>query len=106
MSQRLATTVSKTATRGTRKRLERDRTPVKAEYRIVTLRRMEEDREKAAKEPGHDVNWQWSWTVGGHWRNQWYPVEQEHKTIWIDEYVKGDLEKPLKPRKVLYRAAK
>jgi hypothetical protein len=108
MSQRLATTVPKTATRGTRKRLERERTPVQPEYRIVTLRRMEEDREKAAKEEGerHSVEWQWSWTTTGHWRRQWYPVEQEHRTIWIDEYVKGPLDKPLKPRKVLYRAAK
>jgi len=104
MSQRLATTVKKDATRGTRRRFERDRTPIAPEYRIVTLRRMEEARAKEGGE--HQVDWKWSWAVSGHWRNHWFPVEQEHKQIWIDSYVKGDLEKPLKPTKTLYRIVK
>jgi hypothetical protein len=105
MSQRLTTKVHRDATRGTRKRFERDQTPIAPEYRIVTLRRMEEEREKVPQEK-QTVEWQWSWRVTGFWRNQWYPVEQEHKRIWIEEYIKGDLTKPLKPTKTLYRVAK
>lgn len=28
--------------------------------------------------------------VCGHWRNQWYASTQEHHTIWIDGFVRGD----------------
>jgi hypothetical protein len=36
------------------------------------------------------------WMVGGHWRNQWYPATEVHRPRWIDAYVKGPAEAPLK----------
>lgn len=40
--------------------------------------------------------WNWQWIVKGHWRNQWYPSLQAHKLKWIESYVKGPEDKPLK----------
>jgi hypothetical protein len=28
--------------------------------------------------------------VRGHWRQQWYPSIQDHRTIWIDGFIRGD----------------
>ena len=30
--------------------------------------------------------------VRGHWRQQWYPSIQDHRTIWIDGFIRGDAE--------------
>jgi hypothetical protein len=95
MSQKLSTTVQHVAERGTRRRWEREKVTLQPFLRIVTLRRMEEDRKK---DPiGHGVDWHWQWKVDGHWRAQWFPSEQVHKKIWIESYVKGPEDKPFKP---------
>jgi len=39
------------------------------------------------------------WIVQGHYRAQWYPSEQAHHLIWIDEFFKGPEDKPIKPIK-------
>jgi hypothetical protein len=36
------------------------------------------------------------WMVSGHWRNQWYPASEAHRPRWIDSYVKGPEDKPLR----------
>ena len=36
------------------------------------------------------------WVVSGHWRNQWYPAAELHRPRWIDGYVKGPADAPLK----------
>lgn len=95
MSQKLATTVEHRAERGTRRRFEREESPIAPFLRIVTLRRLEEARQKDPK--GYQVDWQWKWHVVGHWRNQYFPSEQTNKIIWVEEYIKGPPEKPLKP---------
>jgi hypothetical protein len=62
---------------------------------VVTLRRMSEDR---AKDPqGHFIDWQWQWTVTGHWRHQYYPSQPVHKRVYIEAYIKGPPDRPLKP---------
>lgn len=35
------------------------------------------------------------WLVRGHWRRQWYPGEQVHRVIWIDEHEAGSADHPL-----------
>lgn len=35
------------------------------------------------------------WKVRGHWRRQWYPSENDHKVIWIDEHTSGPGDRPL-----------
>jgi hypothetical protein len=35
--------------------------------------------------------------VRGHWRNQFYPVENVHRPVFIESYIKGPPDKPIKP---------
>ena len=37
-----------------------------------------------------------------HWRNQWYPSQQQHHQIWIDETIVGDESLPLLVRDRVY----
>jgi hypothetical protein len=101
MSQKLATERTHRADRGTRRRVEREKMPSDGMIRVVTLRRMEEAREV---ESHGDVDWQWRWVVGGHWRNQYFPSTGEHKKVYIDSYVKGPDDKPMKaPAVTIYQ---
>lgn len=36
------------------------------------------------------------WVVSGHWRNQWYPRQGSHAPKWIESYLKGPDDKPIK----------
>lgn len=96
MAQRIAHHSIEMTDRHTRRRNERARTPVTPFVKIVSLRRMEEDRPKTGDE-ANKVDWQWQWTVGGHWRLQPYKTLGDYKWIWIDTYLKGPEDKPLKP---------
>lgn len=103
MSQKLAMRVEHTPPRATRKRMEREHIPLTPLLQVVTLRRMEEARQRDPQ--GAEIGWHWQWRVTGHWRRQWYPSEQTHKLVWIEEYVKGPEDKPFKPpRSVIYKA--
>lgn len=103
MSQRLAATVEHKAERATVRRMERENLSLPSLLRVVTLRRMEEARN--AEGGSHSVDWRWQWTVGGHWRNQWYPSAGEHKPVYIEDYVKGPPDAPFKPAQALiYKA--
>ena len=95
MAQRLAMRVRHDTDRATRRRSERENNPVQPFIKVVTLRRLEEEREKGISRG--EVDWQFQWTVSGHWRNQFLPGSGEHKHIWIDSYVKGPPDKPMKP---------
>jgi len=94
MAQRLATTVQHNTDRHTRRRGERDRLPVTPFIRIVTLRRLEEDKKK--NNAPSDIEYNWQWEVRGHWRSQWFPSEKVHKPVWIEAYIKGPEDKPFK----------
>jgi hypothetical protein len=60
--------------------------------RVVELRRRIQHSEAGHGEP---VNWQHRWIVNGHWRRQWYPSLDAHRTLWITPYLKGPEDKPL-----------
>jgi len=60
-------------------------------FRRVTLRRVEAARLQAGA-AGQARDWQWQWTVRGHWRHY-----QDGHVVYIDSYVKGPVDKPLKP---------
>lgn len=93
MSQRFAMTVEHKPDRAARRRGEREGRKTPPWIRVITLRRMEEAR----KRDGHkDVNWRWSWSVRGHWRNQWYPSKGIHAPCFIESYCKGPAHLPLK----------
>lgn len=95
MSQRLAAKVRTPTDRATRKRVEREHKRAAPQFiDVVTLRRLQQDREHDPK--GKEVDWQWHWAVRGHWRSQWYPSEGVHKPTFVESYIKGDLSKPFK----------
>lgn len=94
MAQRLAISVQHNTDRHTRRRNEFAKLKVTPFIRVITLRRMEEARQKASK--GEAIEFQWHWEVRGHWRNQYFPSENTHKPVFIDAYIKGNLERPFK----------
>jgi hypothetical protein len=78
-----------------RRRLKRQKRP-NWEVKVVTLRRYQQKLEGG----GHGtIDWQCQWTVTGHWRDQWYPSKNRHEPIWIEPFVKGPPDKPLKDPK-------
>jgi hypothetical protein len=99
MAQKLATTLSNPAPRHTRKRMEREQSQLQPLVKVVTLRRLEQDRKRDALQrllTPNTVDWQWKWAVRGHWRNQWFPSLEDHRQIFIEAYVKGPEDKPFK----------
>lgn len=50
----------------------------------------------ATPEDGDKRSYSCRFVVHGFMRNQWYPKRSEHAPIWIDSYVKGPSDKPLK----------
>jgi hypothetical protein len=96
MAERMTIVVNQDANRATKRRLERENSPVPPLVRIVTLRRLEQDRLRA-QTSGTPMEHDYCWDVRGHWRLQPYPTTGERKWIYIDAFVKGDLTKPFKP---------
>lgn len=94
MSEKLATLKRHTPERAVRRRMERQKATVLPEVNVVTLRRMEQPRTDHAT---RHVDWQWQWPVKHHWRNQYYPSTGEHKWKFIEDFVKGPEDKPMKP---------
>src|SRR5262245_8116630 len=93
MAQRLAVTVKHQTDRPTRRRAAREGQHAPDIYRVITLRRLMEDQEREHGE--RDVDWRWQWIVRGHWRKQ--PTNDGIKDIFIDAFVKGPADKPMKP---------
>jgi len=96
MAQRLAVTVQHATDRVTRRRAERDGMTPPPFVHAITLRRLQQAREQAGAAVG-GREWNWQWLVGGHWRNQWFPASGTHRPVFIDSYIKGPGDKPLKP---------
>lgn len=57
------------------------------EVRILSLVNPEHGRYELDAATGRRLRRHW---VRGHWRSQWYPSIEEHKTIWIDGFIKGN----------------
>lgn len=71
---------------------------------IVTLRRNSPEYH-ASKQAGF-VEWSCQWAVRGHWRNQFFPSEDKHKTIWIDPHIKGPEDKPLRVSSTVFNVSR
>lgn len=73
-----------------------ERADVNPSVNVVILRR----RDSSCRASGDTLGereYMCQWLVRGHWRQQFYPSTSEHKPIWIEPYVKGPEDKPLKP---------
>lgn len=96
MAQRLSITYDQDVDRATRRRAEREQTSVPASIRVISLRRMEQAKQKAGGEQA-SIEWHWQWEVRGHWRNQYYRSTGDHRPVFVEAYIKGPEDKPLKP---------
>lgn len=83
-----------------RKRLER-LSLTQQHVTFITLRHIQQ-REKAEGEDAKYVEWTHRWLVDGHWRNQYYPSDNTHRQIYINGYVKGPEDKPLRMKEKVY----
>lgn len=103
MAQKLATTVRHETDRATRRNAERTKQVAPPFLTVVTLRRLDADRRREAPTE-NDVDWQWRWSVVGHWRKQ--PTNEGVRDVYIESYVKGPPDKPMKPGSIKLFAAR
>lgn len=97
MAQKLAVTFHKDTDRHTKRRAERERRPVTPFLRVISLRKLEEDKKRDKNLTPAEIEYRWQWMVRGHWRNQYYPGTDEHKPVFVEAYIKGPDDKPFKP---------
>jgi hypothetical protein len=64
------------------------------EVRIITLRRLYEEQ-REAQDSGREYHCRW--VVRGHWRQQFYPSLGSTRPLFIEAYIKGPEDMPLKP---------
>lgn len=107
MGQTVATVSTERPERAERRRTERAGLDVR-DVRVVQLRRAltdnqpDETVDDQNNQPGDldegpngKVAWRRRWVVRGHWRQQWYPSLNDHRSVWIHSYVKGPEDQPL-----------
>jgi hypothetical protein len=68
-------------------------------YSVIRLRR---HSRPSAKNDEEERKWRLNYrtVTRGHWRQQWYPSIQQHRQIWIDDFIRGpeDAELVIRPR--------
>lgn len=103
MSQRLAHLSEHRASGMARMMARQKRLIIAPTLKVISLRRMEAERPTGEHQ---HKDWNWQWIVQGHWRLQPYPKALgDYKWIFIESYIKGPENKPLKvPQQIIYRA--
>jgi hypothetical protein len=73
------------------------------EVSVIRLRGVQSEERQKANRCG-TVEYSCQWSVRGHWRQQYYPSKGRHQPVYVDEYIKGPEDKPLKEKAaVVYR---
>lgn len=102
LRQRIAVVERGAGIRQVARRLQREHklphTPV---VEVVQLRRREVVT-RAAGDAAAKREFSCRWIVHGHMRNQWYPSKGVHAPKWIDSFLKGPDDKPLKQATRVY----
>lgn len=110
LKQTLLRTDEVPAERHLRKRWQRQYRKAAPPIHVVALRQVahvpkpigDEGLIEVTPEP---VVWHCQWIVRGHWRRQWHPSTRTHEVQWIDSYLKGPEDQPLKaPAATVYAA--
>jgi hypothetical protein len=101
LKQRILVTTQQFATRGERKRL--DRLSLATSVMTIQLRATEHTPSTSS---GDVIEWSHRWIVRGHWRQQWYPSDKEHRVLWIPPYIKGPDDRPLQVRPAVYAVSR
>ncbi|WP_433862404.1 translation initiation factor IF-2 N-terminal domain-containing protein [Streptomyces sp. L7] len=86
---------------GTRRRNSPAEPKVEDDTQIVYLRRAATSSGRP-ESSADAVRRQTQWTVRGHWRNQWYPSEDDHRRIWIDQHTAGAADGPTVSRRKVF----
>jgi hypothetical protein len=94
MGQTVSTTERVRADRSEFRRGLRAEIPV-SEVTVVMLRKRASSTDDDETSESRPVDWQRRWVVSGHWRQHWFPSLNDHRAIYIHEYVKGPEDKPL-----------
>jgi hypothetical protein len=101
LKQRIAVTDEKRVDRAERRRIFKASGKEPMPVKIVYLRRTVQSEHIAGEPTGREYSCRW--VVEGHWRLQPYgPQRSERKLLFIDAYVKGPGDKPLKVRPTAY----
>jgi hypothetical protein len=94
MQQPLAEIAEETAIRAARRRLARAGLP-EAGVRVVRIRRPKRKVSSTPSQGGREYSCRWP--VTGHWRTYWCgPGRTRPEEVWIDEYVAGPEDKPIR----------
>lgn len=92
--QTILQTTKETPNRGLRRSYEIQN----KKWPLVNVVRLRKVKSPSKPTDGEPVDWSCRWIVEGHWRNQAYgPGRTERRTVFIEAYVKGPEDKPLKP---------
>lgn len=95
----------RTLPRAERRRREREGRPAPDVYAVVLRRaehhdkphtQAEAEEELTPEQVQHHREYTCQWLVGGHWRRQFYPSVQEHRPKYIEPYIKGPTDRPMK----------
>ena len=97
VDQKLLVTTPTRANRAVRHRMEKEKRmpPVEPLIKVVALRKRKYVHGAVGGE-SEAQEWSCQWMVAGHWRQQWYPLLGIHQPKWIQPYIKGPEDKPLK----------
>ena len=102
MRQRISSVSSVHPPRYLQRRIDRLKfAPSWGQFQIVDLRRLSKATDPDAV--GEVRDWSHRWMVRGFWRNQYYPSEDVHRQIYINDYIKGPQDKPLVLKDSVYR---
>jgi hypothetical protein len=100
LRQEILVSVKTPPERPARKRLERQGYADLPQIQVINLRRAVQCQKEKNAEPS-PVDWKWQWEVKGHTRQQYYPSLGEHLPVYIHRFLKGPVDKPLKPRSMV-----
>jgi len=99
IAQRLITGRRGPPERAVRRRLERAGREA-PDVLVVELRRTEAQHD--TEPSGRTIAADFCFPVSGHWRRAWFDSIQDHRPIWINPYLKGNLSGPLRKRKRVF----
>jgi hypothetical protein len=94
--------------RGVRRRIMRERPLQNAPptVEVIKLRRTEVSETGPSNPDAVARHYQMRFIVHGHWRNQWYAKAGVHAPKWIESYIKGPVDKPLKDAARVYSVSR
>lgn len=103
LTQRIVVTGDEVPHRGARKRAARAGLREASAVRTVTLRRRVREGASTGEHVDGDVQWTCRWVVSGHWhRYRVGPGRERVERRWVEAYVKGPDDAPLRPRLTVY----